>query len=547
MGDSSPGGGRTGADALAEALLRRAGLPTVFLVTGNQNLPLVDALGRRDVRLVHARHETGAGYMAEGWARSSGEPGVYLVTAGPGLTSALTPLASARMAEVPVVALSASHPRADDGRGAFQELDQTALTRQLCKASIRCPSGDQAAAVLDWAWQRAAEFPPGPVHVELPADVLTEPAARDLPVSWSSIPLHCLAARPGEQAGAGLLRREAQQIARCLLDARRPLVLLRPALGRCAAAAGLRAHVPVLVVESPRGLRDPALADEQELIASADQIALLGPADFAVGFGTIGSAQVHAYPEAGPALLADLAELLGRERPDGAAGQTANGRVGAGQAADGPTAAGQTDRPAGGGGGGGGADRPGEHGGGTSSPPHPLDVAAAVDRAATGDTVLVIDGGEFCQWMRYGLRGRVAQQLVNGKLGAIGGSIPLAIGASLHAPGRPHLAFIGDGSFGYYSAEIDTAVRNGARLTIVVGVDGSWGSEWHQQQSRYGGRTYATAIGGPRYSLIAQGYGAYGGEAAGAAEFERQLGVVLAATGVSCLSVPIQRAASPAS
>ncbi len=72
MGDSSPGGGRTGADALAEALLRRAGLPTVFLVTGNQNLPLVDALGRRDVRLVHARHETGAGYMAEGWARSSG-------------------------------------------------------------------------------------------------------------------------------------------------------------------------------------------------------------------------------------------------------------------------------------------------------------------------------------------------------------------------------------------------------------------------------------------------------------------------------------------
>jgi acetolactate synthase-1/2/3 large subunit len=174
-------------------------------------------------------------------------------------------------------------------------------------------------------------------------------------------------------------------------------------------------------------------------------------------------------------------------------------------------------------------------------------VAAAVDRAAGGDAVLAIDGGEFCQWIRHGLRGRLAQQLINGKLGAIGGSIPLAIGASLHAPGRPHLAFIGDGSFGYYSAEIDTAVRHGARLTIVVGVDGSWGSEWHQQQTRFGGRTYATAIGGPRYSLVAQGYGAHGSEADNAAQFERQLTTALAGTGVSCLSVRIQRAASPAS
>ncbi|HEY3956412.1 MAG TPA: thiamine pyrophosphate-binding protein [Streptosporangiaceae bacterium] len=520
-----PGPARTGADALAGALLRHAGRPTVFLVTGNQNLPLVDSLGRRDVRLVHTRHESGAGYMAEGWARSSGEPGVYLVTAGPGLTSALTPLASARAAEVPVILLSASHPREHDGMGAFQELDQVQLTRHLCKASIRCLNGDQAAAVLDWAWQQAAEFPPGPVHVELPADVLTEPAPADRPVSWSSIPLHVLA-RPGQQAGAALLRRRAQKIARSLLSAKRPLILLRPALGRCAAAADLGRHVPVLTVESPRGLRDPAWVDEQELIGSADHIALLAPADYAVGFGAIGSAQVHAYPEAGPALLADLATLLGRERP---AAQE-DGPQAAGPAAGGTVA----------------ARRAGERAGPACSPPHPLDVAAAVDRAAGGDAVLAIDGGEFCQWIRHGLRGRLAQQLINGKLGAIGGSIPLAIGASLHAPGRPHLAFTGDGSFGYYSAEIDTAVRHGARLTIVVGVDGSWGSEWHQQQARFGGRSYATAIGGPRYSLVAQGYGAHGSEADDAAQFERQLTAALAGAGVSCLAVRIQRAASPA-
>jgi acetolactate synthase-1/2/3 large subunit len=513
------GAGRTGADGLAEALLRHAVRPTVFLVTGNQNLPLVDALGRRAVQLVHARHESGAGYMAEGWARSSGEPGVFLVTAGPGLTSALTPLASARASEVPLILLSASHPRARDGMGAFQELDQAALTRQLCKASIRCLNGPEAAAVLSWAWQRAVEFPPGPVHVELPADILTEPAPADLPVSWSASPVHYLAPRPGPDTPAGELGPGAQAIARTLLAARQPLVLLRPALGRTAAAAGLRQHVPVLTVESPRGLRDPAWVEEQDLIGSADHVVLLAPADYAVNFGTIGTAQVHAYPDAGPELLADLAALLSRQKAATAASR----------------AMGQAEAP-----------RAGERPGGTSSPPHPLDVAAAVDRAAAPGDVLVIDGGEFCQWIRHGLRNRVAQQMVNGKLGAIGGSIPLAIGASLHAPGRPHLAFIGDGSFGYYSAEIDTAVRHGARLTIIVGVDGSWGSEWHQQQTRFGGRTYATAIGGPRYSLVAQGYGAGGSEADDTAGFERQLTAALAGTGVSCLAVRIQRAASPA-
>ena len=177
---------------------------------------------------------------------------------------------------------------------------------------------------------------------------------------------------------------------------------------------------------------------------------------------------------------------------------------------------------------------------------HPLTVAAITDRLVTAEDVLVIDGGEFCQWIRHGLRARAGAQLVNGKLGAIGGSIPLAIGASLHAPGRRHVVFIGDGSFGYYSAEIDTAVRNGARVTIVVGMDGSWGSEWHQQQASYGGRTFGTDIGSLRYALVAQGYGARGDEAQDARQLHACLARALNRPGVSCVSVPIQRVASPA-
>jgi acetolactate synthase I/II/III large subunit len=535
MADAS----RTGADALAEALPRLTGRPMVFLVTGNQNLPLVDALGRRDVPMVHARHESGAGYMAEGWARSSGQPGVYLVTAGPGLTSALTPLASARAAEVPVILLSASHPRAQDGMGAFQELGQAGLTRPLCKSSLICLNGDRAAAALGWAWQRATEFPPGPVHVELPADVLTGPAPRDVPLSAADLD----GAGPdgagpdgagSDGAGPGLngaaAGHQARQIADALLAAERPLVLLRPALGRLAAARELRRHVPVLVAESPRGLRDPAWAGQQDLIATADRIALLAPPDYAVDFGRVGTGEVWTYPDAGPALLGELASLLGgRDEPGPGPGAAETSLPAGPPASEAAGAPGGTAAA-----------------GGSGGPLHPLAVAEIVDGLAGPDDVLVIDGGEFCQWIRHGLRGRAGQQLVNGKLGAIGGSIPLAVGASLHAPGRRHVVFTGDGSFGYYSAEIDTAVRHGARLTIVVGVDGSWGSEWHQQQARFGGRTYTTAIGERRYGLVAQGYGARGADAADAGEFGRLLADGLAWPSVSCVSVRIERVASPA-
>ncbi|HEY1914415.1 MAG TPA: thiamine pyrophosphate-binding protein [Streptosporangiaceae bacterium] len=522
---------RTGADALAEALLGQAPELVVFLVTGNQNLPLVDALGRCGVTMVHARHESGAGYMAEGWARSAGTPGVCLVTAGPGLTSALTPLASARAAEVPLILLSASHPREQDGHGAFQELDQTTLTRPLCKAAFRAPYGACLGTLLTWAWQHATEFPPGPVHLELPADTLTELVPADEPLPPAPVPpgFYPVPAR-GAADGSGDGAR-AREIAAVLAAAQQPLVLLRPALGRSAQAARLRALMPVLAVESPRGLRDPAWADEQATIAAADVIVLLGAADYAVSFGRIGSADVHAWPDAGPASLGELADLL-----DGRNGTAPrSGRLTSGSAEDGATRLLAN----------GGADL--ATGRMAGRPAHPLAVARIADRLVGDDDVLVIDGGEFCQWMRYGLRGRLGQQQVNGKLGAIGGGIPLGVGAALHAPGRRTVVFTGDGSFGYYGAEIDTAVRAGARLTVVVGVDGCWASEWHQQIAHYDGRTYATGLRERRYGLVAQGYGARGSDARDAGEFASLLAGALADPGVSCVSVRIERAASPAS
>ena len=123
-----------GAARLVEALTT-AGVRHLFTLSGNQILSIFDATIGRGISLVHTRHEAAAVHMADAWGRLTEQPGVALVTAGPGHLNALSALYGARMAESPVVLLSGASPRAQRGRGAFQEVDQVAAARPVTKAA----------------------------------------------------------------------------------------------------------------------------------------------------------------------------------------------------------------------------------------------------------------------------------------------------------------------------------------------------------------------------------------------------------------------------
>ena len=125
---------RTGAALLVDALAA-AGVEHLFTLSGNQILSIYDATIGRDIRLVHTRHEAAAVHMADAWGRLTERPGVALVTAGPGHLNALSALYTARLADSPVVLLSGASPRAQRGRGAFQEVDQVAAARPVVKAA----------------------------------------------------------------------------------------------------------------------------------------------------------------------------------------------------------------------------------------------------------------------------------------------------------------------------------------------------------------------------------------------------------------------------
>lgn len=164
--------GLTGAQLLHESLVD-CGVDTVFGYSGGANLPILDQFNQSPIRFVMNRSEQCCGHAAEGYARASGKVGVVLTTSGPGLTNIITPLQDARGDSTPIVALSGQVPTSAVGTDAFQECLAVDLTRPCTKWSYQVRSVEEIRAVMHEAFYVASSGKPGPVHIDLPKDVMT--------------------------------------------------------------------------------------------------------------------------------------------------------------------------------------------------------------------------------------------------------------------------------------------------------------------------------------------------------------------------------------
>src|SRR5258706_5601781 len=264
-----------GADALVRSLLG-AGVRRVFTVSGNHIMPIFDASIGTGLELIHVRHEAAAVHMADAWGRLTGEVGIALVTGGPGHANAVSALYTALMAESPVVLLSGHAPNAELGRGAFQEMRQDEMAAPATKASWTCASANDVAADVGRPIAAATGGRSGAVHLSLPSDVLEGACGSHSREGGSPI-------RPAVFDAAPFLDR--------LLGAKRPLILTGPAsltkrgrerMTALEAACG----IPVIGMESPRGIADPSLGAVAQVLAQADCILPLGKRlDFTLRFG----------------------------------------------------------------------------------------------------------------------------------------------------------------------------------------------------------------------------------------------------------------------
>ena len=160
----------TGAQILIESLLKEK-VEVVFGLPGGQILPTFDALYDSPLRFILTRHEQGAAHMAEGYSRASGRVGVCLATSGPGATNLVTGLANANMDSIPMVAITGQVPTSLIGNDAFQEADITGITRPVTKHNFLVKDVRDLARTVKEAFYIASTGRPGPVLIDLPADV----------------------------------------------------------------------------------------------------------------------------------------------------------------------------------------------------------------------------------------------------------------------------------------------------------------------------------------------------------------------------------------
>lgn len=161
----------TGADIVVRCL-QDEGVEHIFGYPGGAALHMYDALYKQDkIKHILVRHEQGATHAADGYARATGKPGVVLVTSGPGITNAVTGIATAYMDSIPMVVISGQVPTGLIGDDAFQEVDAIGITRPCVKHNFLVKDVRDLASTIKKAFYVAGSGRPGPVVVDIPKDV----------------------------------------------------------------------------------------------------------------------------------------------------------------------------------------------------------------------------------------------------------------------------------------------------------------------------------------------------------------------------------------
>jgi acetolactate synthase-1/2/3 large subunit len=205
----------TGAEIVVRCL-QEEGVEYVFGYPGGAVLFIYDALFKqKKLKHILVRHEQGALHAADGYARATGKPGVALVTSGPGVTNAVTGIATAYMDSIPLVVITGQVPTRAIGEDAFQECDTVGITRPCVKHNFLVKDVNELAITIKKAFHIAATGRPGPVLVDIPKDVSNQAAHFHYPEK-----IHMRSYNPVTKGHGGQIKKAMQ----LLLDAKRPMV-----------------------------------------------------------------------------------------------------------------------------------------------------------------------------------------------------------------------------------------------------------------------------------------------------------------------------------
>ncbi|MFI5261835.1 MAG: thiamine pyrophosphate-dependent enzyme [Candidatus Limnocylindrales bacterium] len=505
----------TGGRAIVDALVA-GGVRHAFTVPGESFLGVLDALRDAPIRTIATRHEAGAAFMAEGYGQLTGRPAVCLATRSVGAANLAIGLLTATADSTPLVAIVGQVPSGFRGREAFQEVDQTATFGRLCKAAVEVDDAARLMAETARLVALAQAGRPGPVLLAVPEDVVdaaaggTHATPLDTGRPAAVMPAEAAvrqvlaelahAASPVVVAGAGVLRSGAAELVGrfaerfCLpvvASWRRPDVMPNEH----------PFYIGMTGLAAPATVR-PRLAAADVLLALGSRLNEITTFDYSVPLA--GTQLIHV--DAAPGFAGD------RRPPDLAVTADTRAFLEAALAlADPPLPdpAGHAARLAAV-----AADRAAYRAASTlpdAPPGQPIDPAVAVralQAVLPEDAVVTTDAGNFAGWYARGLRFSAGQRFLGPTSGAMGYGLPAAIGAALAEPGRRVIALAGDGGLAMLMAELETAVREDARLTVLVHDNGMYGTIRMHQERSFPGRLAATDLGPIDFAAVARACGA---------------------------------------
>lgn len=525
-----------GSDLLVAAL-ENEGVDRIFGVPGEENLDLLESLRTSRIELVLMRHEQAAAFMAATHGRLTGRPGVCLATLGPGALNLATGAAYAHLGAMPMILLTGQKPVMSAKQARFQIVDIVASMKPLTKLTRQIVSPASIPAMIRDAFRVATEERPGPVHLELPEDVAAEEAEDAF-----MIPVH---SREQPVAHRAALDRAAD----ALLAAKRPLVMIgaaanRPSLVEALSGFITRTRLPFFNTQMGKGavtggsdlyMGTAALSEGDyvhEAVERADLIVAIGhdtvekppflmmsaggPRVVHVGYQSATVEQVY-HPDIevigdiGASVEALGARLEGRLTVDPGMlelRQRILARV--------------NDRA--------------EEG---RFPPTPQRVVHDVRKVMPDDGIVCLDNGMYKIWFARNYRTHVANTLLlDNALATMGAGLPSAMMAAMLHPERRVLAVCGDGGFMMNSQEMETAVRLGLNLVVLVLNDAAYGMiRWKQAVDGF--PDYGMRFGNPDFVRYAQAYGAKGSRVGATADLVPTLEAAFTGGGVHLVDVPI--------
>jgi acetolactate synthase-1/2/3 large subunit len=498
--------------------LKAHGVTTLFTLSGGHLFSIYDGCRAEGIDIVDVRHEQTAAFAAEGWAKVTRRPGVAALTAGPGVTNAISAIASAQANHSPMLVLGGRAPEVRWGQGSLQEIDHVPLVAPLTKLAATVGRPSDIPALIDGALAAAVTPHGGPSFLDFPLDHVFSEGADD----GAFVPM------PSVRGVAGLGLENGVEPDGAAMDgalallrgAERPVIMAGTDLYWAHGEDALRAlaeelRIPVFL----NGLARGCVPADHELFFSrarstalrgADVALLIGvPMDFRLGFGNAFGedtaivaidriAPARAYPRAVAAGLfgdmSDVMDVLRVALRDAPPATPRDAWVAALRATEDEQRAQERALL---------ADE--------RAPLHPMrvygELAALLDR----DAIVIGDGGDFVSYA-----GRMIDSFAPGcwvdpgPFGCLGSGPGYALAAKLAHPRRQVVLLLGDGAFGFSGMEFDTLARHGVNVVGVMGNNGIWGLEKHPMEFIYGYSVAADLRPETRYDVVVEALGGCG-------------------------------------